>query len=223
MYELLLIAGFAIIVYRAFEVVDEEEEPDFSQKISYRIGKLWDIVHQGMRDNRLLRAEKALLTILKIDEKNAAAYNRLGILYAKQKEYRDAIDCFEIACSIEPTASSLHNLGLIYYETENYDKAVTAFEEALKLEDKMAARHIALAKALEQLGNEKLMIVHLERAAEIEPSKESYRLLVEGYRKRGDSEKADLLENKVRKLITAKSSAKKQSRLRVRRPKKVVI
>jgi len=28
-----------------------------------------------MRENRLLRAEKALLTILKIDEKNAAAYN----------------------------------------------------------------------------------------------------------------------------------------------------
>src|SRR3546814_15151262 len=76
-----------------------------------------------MRENRFLRAEKALLTILKIDERNAAAYNRLGILYAKQKEYRDAIDCFEIASSIEPTASSLHNLGLIYYETENYDKA----------------------------------------------------------------------------------------------------
>ncbi len=47
------------------------------------------------------RPEKALLTILKIDEKNAAAYNRLGILYAKQKEFRDAIDCFEIASSIE--------------------------------------------------------------------------------------------------------------------------
>lgn len=222
MYELILVAGFAIIAYRAFNLA-EEQEVDFSHKISYRLGKLWDIVHQGMRDNRLLRAEKALLTILKIDEKNAAAYNRLGILYAKQKEYRDAIDCFEIACSIEPTASSLHNLGLIYYETENYDKAVTAFEEALKLDDKMAARHIALAKALEQLGNEKLMISHLEKAAAIEPTRESYRLLIEGYRKRGEAEKADLLENKVQKLIAAKSSVKKPSRLRVRRPKKVVM
>jgi tetratricopeptide (TPR) repeat protein len=78
----------------------------------------------------LFTRRKSLLTILKIDEKNAAAYNRLGILYAKQREYKDAIDCFEIASSIEPSASSLHNLGLIYYETENYQKAATAFEQA---------------------------------------------------------------------------------------------
>ena len=38
-----------------------------------------------MRENRFLRAEKALLTILKIDEKNAAAYNRLGILTPNKK------------------------------------------------------------------------------------------------------------------------------------------
>src|SRR5690606_17169602 len=133
MYELFLLIGAAIVAYRAFNLVDDDQE-DLPHRLSERIGRLWDIVHQGMKDNRLIRAEKALLTILKIDEKNTAAYNRLGILYAKQKEYRDAIDCFEIACSIEPTASSLHNLGLIYYETENYDKAVTAFEAALKLE-----------------------------------------------------------------------------------------
>lgn len=223
MYELLLILGATAITYRAYNMTEEEQEADLPHRLSDRIGKLWDIVHQGMRDNRLLRAEKALLTILKIDEKNAAAYNRLGILYAKQKEYRDAIDCFEIACSIEPTASSLHNLGLIYYETENYDKAVTAFEEALKLEDSMAARHIALAKALEHLGNEKLMLVHLEKAAEIEPSRESYRLLLHGYRRRGEDEKADKLEGKIRKMIAAPAVKQKQRRFRVRRAKRVVI
>ncbi|MEK7602722.1 MAG: tetratricopeptide repeat protein, partial [Patescibacteria group bacterium] len=145
MYELVLIVGFGTLALRNIKVRDEELSP-FPRKISDKVGKLWDIAHQGMRENRLLRAEKALLTILKIDEKNAAAYNRLGILYAKQKEYKDAIDCFEIASSIEPTASSLHNLGLIYYETENYTKAGTAFEQALKLEDSLAARHIAYAK-----------------------------------------------------------------------------
>ncbi len=50
-----------------------------------------------------------MLTILKHDHKSAAAYNRLGILYSKQKEYKDAIDCFEIASSLEPSASSYHN------------------------------------------------------------------------------------------------------------------
>src|SRR3989344_3506006 len=109
MYELALLLGFGIIALRATNLREEELSP-LPRKISDKLGRLWDIAHQGMRDNRFLRAEKALLTILKIDQKNAAAYNRLGILYAKQREYKDAIDCFEIASSIEPTASSLHNL-----------------------------------------------------------------------------------------------------------------
>jgi tetratricopeptide (TPR) repeat protein len=126
--------------------------------------------------------KKHLLTILKIDEKNAAAYNRLGILYAKQREYKDAIDCFEIASSIEPSASSLHNLGLIYYETENYQKAATAFEQALKLEDGLAARHIAYAKVQEKLGNDKLLIQELEKASELEPNPETYTLACKSLR-----------------------------------------
>src|SRR3990167_2890210 len=113
MYELALVAGLGILAIRSSKF-RAEELSEIPRRLSDKLGKLWDIAHQGMRENRFLRAEKALLTILKIDQKNAAAYNRLGILYAKQKEYRDAIDCFEIASSIESTPSSLHNLGLIY-------------------------------------------------------------------------------------------------------------
>jgi tetratricopeptide (TPR) repeat protein len=218
MYELALILGLGALTFRSFKK-NTDEEQDVPHKISDRLGRLWDIVHQGMRENRLLRAEKALLTILKIDEKNAAAYNRLGILYAKQKEYKDAIDCFEIACSIEPTASSLHNLGLIYYETENYDKAVTAFEEALKLEDDMAARHIAIAKALERLGNEKRMIEELEKACELEPTHETYVILAKAYKNIGAAEKADLIEDKLKKMITPAGKRK----TRIRRAKRVVV
>src|SRR6266480_3685820 len=137
MYALALLLIFAYFVFRQGRQ-SEYEMVVIPRRLGDRLTKLWEIAHHGMRENRLLRAEKALLTILKIDEKNAAAYNRLGILYAKQREYKDAIDCFEIASSIEPTASSIHNLGLIYYETENYQKAATAFEQALKLEEDMA-------------------------------------------------------------------------------------
>lgn len=217
MYELALLFGFGFLAYRATRLREEELSP-LPRKISDRMGRLWDIAHQGMRENRFIRAEKALLTILKIDEKNAAAYNRLGILYAKQREYRDAIDCFEIASSIEPTASSLHNLGLIYYETENYPKAATAFEQALKLEEEMAARHIAYAKVQEKLGNEKLMIAELERAVELEPNKESYTLLKNSYEAAGMAVEADQIDQKLQKLILPAGKPK-----RVARPKRVVI
>ena len=217
MYELLLVLGFGFGAFRATRHREEELSP-LPRKISDRLGKLWDIAHQGMRENRLLRAEKALLTILKIDQKNAAAYNRLGILYAKQKEYKDAIDCFEIASSIEPTASSLHNLGLIYYETENYPNAAIAFEKALGLEGDMAARHIAYAKVQEKLGNSKLMIHHLEKAIELEPNRESYSLLAGAYRAMGMDEEATEMETKMAKLIVPSGAPK-----RIARPKRVVV
>ena len=217
MYELLIVAAFGVLGVLSTRLHTDEFN-EISRKVGDRMGKLWDIAHQGMRENRFLRAEKALLTILKIDEKNAAAYNRLGILYAKQKEYRDAIDCFEIASSIEATPSSLHNLGLIYYETENYEKAGIAFEAALKLEESLAARHVAYAKVNEKLGNEKLMFQALERAVELEPNKETFTLLRDAYKERGMEAEADMMDQKLKRLIVPSGRPK-----RILRPRRVVI
>ena len=217
MYALALLVIFAYMVYYHGQH-SEQELVVIPRRIGDRLTKLWEIAHHGMRENRLLRAEKALLTILKIDEKNAAAYNRLGILYAKQREYRDAIDCFEIASSIEPSASSLHNLGLIYYETENYQKAATAFEQAIKLEDNLAARHIAYAKVQEKIGNENLMLQELEKSAELEPNRETYSLLTKAYESQGMEEEAKAAQKKLDKLSLPSNRAKK-----LLRPKRVVI
>jgi tetratricopeptide (TPR) repeat protein len=217
MFELMFVFGFGFLAFRGAKV-RESELSQVSQRISDRMTKLWDIAQDGMRENRFLRAEKALLTILKIDQKNAAAYNRLGILYAKQKEYKDAIDCFEIASSIQPSASSLHNLGLIYFETENYDKAAQAFEMALNLENGLAARHIAYAKVQEKLGNQKLMIIELEKAAELEPNPETLGLLLRAYEANEMHAEADIIKSKLDKLIMPAGKPR-----RVLRPRKVVI
>jgi tetratricopeptide (TPR) repeat protein len=195
----------------------EDSSLEMPEKIASKLGKLWEIAHQGMKDNKLLRAEKALLTILKIDEKNAAAYNRLGILYSKQKEYKDAINCFEIASSIEASPSSFHNLGLIYYETGDFTKASIAFEEALNLDDTLAARHIAYAKVQEKLGNNKKMISELEKATELEPTRETYFLLHKAYSVHGMQNEAEIVKQK---LDRAKKSSKPK---RVTRPKRVIV
>lgn len=217
MFGLILVLIVGALAIRSAKIRDEELSA-IPRRISDKLGTLWDIAHQGMRENRFLRAEKALLTILKIDERNAAAYNRLGILYAKQKEYKDAIDCFEIASSIEATPSSLHNLGLIYYETENYEKAGIAFEQALKLEDGLAARHIAYAKVQEKLGNDKSMIQELEKAVELEPNRETYTLLLKAYETLEMPAEADQVKERLNKLVVPSGRPK-----RVLRPRRVVI
>ena len=134
---------------------------DITMKLSDKLNQLWSIAQEALQSKKYLRAEKALLTILRVDERNASAYNRLGILYAMQKSYKDAIECFEIAQSLETSASSLHNVGLIYFETKNYEKAALAFEQALAIEESSSARYIAYAKVQEKLGNNRKMIESL--------------------------------------------------------------
>jgi len=179
-------------------------EPDVERipsKLSDKLDQLWKIAQQSLVDRKYLRAEKALLTILRVDERNASAYNRLGILYAKQKQYKDAIECFEIAQSLEPSASSLHNVGLIYYETGNYDKAALAFEQALAIDNDLAARHIAYAKVQEKLGNDRKMIESLERAVELDPIPQTLTILADAYERTEQPELAMKLREKAAKMI----------------------
>ena len=140
-------------------------------KREQQLDKLWDIAKTSMKTTKTSsRAERALLTILRFDEKNAAAYNRLGILYAKEGQYSEAIECFEIAQSLDSNASSLHNVGLIYLETGAYEKASQAFKQAIDLEGDLPARYIAYAKSEEKLGNYHSSLEALETAFELERS-----------------------------------------------------
>jgi tetratricopeptide (TPR) repeat protein len=120
----LMALGLWVLLYQ--RPIDDAGN-ELPSKMSSYLDKLWGVAQESINDQRYLRAEKALLTILRVDERNATAYNRLGILYAKQRAYQDAIECFEIAQSLESSASSLHNVGLIYFETGAYDKAALAF------------------------------------------------------------------------------------------------
>lgn len=196
----------------------DEEGNELPSRISGKLDRLWSIAQEGLQDKKYLRAEKALLTILRVDERNATAYNRLGILYAKQRAYEDAIECFEIAQSLEPSASSLHNVGLIYYETKKYEKASLAFEQALSLEGDLAARHIAYAKVQEKLGQTKKMIEALERAVELEPNPQSLTILAEAYERDGRVELANSIREKSARMIVPAGIPK-----RIKRPTRRVV
>lgn len=209
MFGFLFILAVGIFVLYRQQSIDQVAA-DFPQRLSEKLDKLWGIAQESLRDRRYLRAEKALLTILRVDERNATAYNRLGILYAKQQAYSDAIECFEIAQSLEPSASSLHNVGLIYYETAHYDKALLAFEQALAMEGDLASRHIAYAKVQEKLGHDKRMIESLERAVELEPSVQSYHILADAYERTGEHDKALALREKVQKALSSKRPPTRQ-------------
>ncbi len=195
-----------------------EVTADLPVRITDKLNQLWTIAQDSLQTNRYLRAEKALLTILRIDERNASAYNRLGILYAKQHSLADAIECFEIAQSLEPSASSLHNVGLIYLETKAYDKAALAFEQALAIDGDLASRHIAYAKVQEKLGNDKKMIESLERAVELDPIPQTLNILADAYERTNKAELANNLREKAAKMIIPQGKP-----TRIRQPRRVIM
>jgi tetratricopeptide (TPR) repeat protein len=211
----IIIAG-GWVIYQPQTV--REVAADLPSRISDKLNQLWSIAQESIQTNKYLRAEKALLTILRIDERNASAYNRLGILYAKQHSLNDAIECFEIAQSLEPSASSLHNVGLIYLETKNYDKAALAFEQALSIDNNLASRHIAYAKVQEKLGNNKKMIESLEKAVELDPIPQTLNILADAYERTDQKELAINLREKAAKMIIPQGQPK-----RVKQPRRVIM
>ena len=216
MFGLLLVAALGAWVIWRPQTINEVAN-DLPQRLSGKLDKLWDIAQESLRDRRYLRAEKALLTILRVDERNATAYNRLGILYAKQQQYNDAIECFEIAQSLQPSASSLHNVGLIYYEIGKNDKALLAFEQAIRIESDVASRHVAYAKVLEAVGDHKKVIEELEIAVRLDQNPQSVMLLVDALVRDGQTERAD----KLRKI--ADKMTGEGNRQRIKQPAKVRI
>ena len=217
----------AFTVYLAFFFRDrepaEKKEP-VDPKVNTQVKKLWSIAQVSMKERKPVRAEKALLAILKFDETNAAAYNRLGILYAKSQKFDEAIECFEIAQSLDNNPSSLHNAGLIYLETGAFEKAAMAFRQAIEMEGDVPARYLALAKAEEKLGNRKAAIEALESAYDLDHTTTTLRQILAIYESTGDTENATATIARIEAQIAENEAAKKK-RLKKRplgRPRMIV-
>lgn len=217
MFGIIIIIALAawLIFYRPSILVNENGEEGRDMAV---LGKYWQDAYTSMRGKKYLRAEKALLNILRLDEKNASAYNRLGILYVKQKSYQEAIECFEIAQSLEANPSNLHNVGLIYYNVGEYSKAALAFEQAIAAEDGVAVRYIAYAKVQEKLGDFEKMTEALEKAVTLEENPQTLKMLATAYEQTGQGHLANDLRTKAEKMII-----KQVKPAKVVQPRKVIM
>ena len=223
MVAVLLILIFAIYLSFFFPMEIKPKKEDIkSPKYAAQMKKLWQVAQTAMKERKPFRAEKALLTILKFDEKNAAAYNRLGILYAKGQRYTEAVECFEIAQSLDSNPASIHNAGLIYLEIGEYEKAEMAFRQAIQLEGDIPSRYIALAKAEEKLGSPKKAVEALENAYELDPTVATLRQILAIYEATGDAEAMAAVTARIEERIAEDNAAKKKRSVRSNKLSKVV-
>lgn len=208
MIELAIIVLAVSVVYKGIQVLGHSPKTVVPGKEPpAKLTSLLDYANRLYGEKKYITAEKAYLEALKIDHKNVQAYKRLGLIYSVQRNYEDAIECFQIAAQLAPNAQNYHNLGIVYLENQNLVKAVAALEKGIMFEPTVQI-YQALAKAHHRLADPAKMIVALERAAEIAPEKQNLQALAEAYALNHDRPKAEETYRKILKIDPNNAKAK---------------
>ena len=100
----------------------------------------------------------------------AAAYNNLGILYERTRQYTQAIEALKHARAIEPNLpSAAALLGIAYFETGDYPHAKESLEVAVRANPKDANAAGLLARTLLHTGDLQAASQQLQQLAKSEP------------------------------------------------------
>ncbi|MDX1770346.1 MAG: tetratricopeptide repeat protein [Planococcaceae bacterium] len=108
---------------------------------------------------------------------NPLGYINFGNLLARMNEIERAERFFQKALTLdEQSATAYYGLANLYYEQERFEEAAKLYEKAIKFNIQGADACFMLGKCFERLGNPKLALPYLQRAAELEPEDIQIRL-----------------------------------------------
>jgi len=123
----------------------------------------------------LKKAEKMYLKLLDKNSKDATLFNKLGLIYLADKNFKDAKSSLKQALKLEPENDTFYNnLGLLYYEMGKYDDAIKTYEESIGINDKIASRLVNLGLAYFMNKKYRKAADAYERAVILDPRNESY-------------------------------------------------
>ena len=108
--------------------------------------------------------------ILKLAPRLGAAYNNLGLLYFKQRDFEKAALILQEGLTVDPkmpSASAL--LGISFYQLGKYSEAKAPLEKALTANPEDNNAELFLARALIRLEDHRNAAEHLQKLARREP------------------------------------------------------
>jgi tetratricopeptide (TPR) repeat protein len=119
----------------------------------------------------LAAAAASYESLLQIAPHLAPAYNNLGALYLRQKEYKKAADVLEKGLKVDPKMSSASALlGVSLYEMGEYGSARRPLETALRANPKDDNAEYFLANDLIKLSEGDAASQHLHQLAQRQPN-----------------------------------------------------
>ncbi len=150
-----------------------------------RVQKLYAEAKAAQAQGDVRRAMSNYEEMLRIAPRLAPAYNNLGALYFREREYTKAAAVLEKGLKISPgmpSASAL--LGISLFEMGEYAKARPRLEAALRANADDTNARMFLAKDLTKLGDHQAAAAELQQLANRDPkNQEVWYLLARVYMK----------------------------------------
>ncbi len=136
------------------------------QKIKVLFSEAADLINQG----ELARAEKNYIEIISLDKKNLKAYENLGNLYVKKKQYREAEETLNFVLKHDPNdASVIVSLGEIALAQDKPEIAVNFFEKAVVLRPNNPKYLDFLIETSIMVGNQDLARRTFDHLSQVNP------------------------------------------------------
>lgn len=143
----------------------------FGQEDNPRVEQLYNEAKQAQSQGDLATAVAKYEEILRLAPKLGMAYNNLGALYFRQRNYSKAATVLEQGLKVNPGMTSANALlGISLFESADYQHARTALEAALKANPGDPNVQMYLAKDQMKLGDDSAATATLQKMAQKQPN-----------------------------------------------------
>ena len=97
----------------------------------------------AFKSGRILEAKGLTKKLINSNPKVVFLYNLMGLIFANQNEFKQALEYYEKGIKIDPNFAMIYNnLGTIYKSKKNYYKAESYYKKSIDLDNKMAEPQI---------------------------------------------------------------------------------
>ena len=141
------------------------------QNKSLTIEEIFNLAIKNHQEGKTDIAQKLYNQVIKINPNHADAFNNLGLIFEKLKDYQKAKDCYEKAIIINLNHSpALNNLGNCLRDSGEFQKAINCYEKAIETNSNYAEPLNNLGNCLRDSGEFQKAINCYEKAIEINPN-----------------------------------------------------
>lgn len=96
--------------------------------------KMMEEAERAERRGATEEAEHLMIEVIKADPKNAKAYEKLGRLYQRNRQYKEAAESFDFALKLNPQDASAHaNVGELTLAQGDLETALKEFQAAVAI------------------------------------------------------------------------------------------